>query len=139
VVQRVLEAASGAEADDLLLDIWWSGGELLHCWPGHAIAPKPKPLGRSHYCGERGCRKHGEMGGDVRLAMEQVESSLGFRQRRNARLHSAAEQVESSPGFRQRRNARLQSAAGRKPPDGGQMDDDARGGADLIGGSTSAR
>lgn len=63
VVQSILEAASRAEADDLLFGIWWSGGELLQSWPGHAIACKL--LGRSHDCGKRGCRKHGELGGDV--------------------------------------------------------------------------
>ena len=41
VVQSILEAASRAEADDLLLGTWWSGAELLQSWPGHAIVRKP--------------------------------------------------------------------------------------------------
>lgn len=39
VVQSIPEAAAGAEADDLLSGIWWSGGELFQSWPGHVIAP----------------------------------------------------------------------------------------------------
>jgi hypothetical protein len=37
VVQSILEAATRAEADDLLSGIWWSGAELLQSLPGHVI------------------------------------------------------------------------------------------------------
>jgi hypothetical protein len=38
VVESILEATAGAEADDLLLAVHWSGGECLQRWPGHLIA-----------------------------------------------------------------------------------------------------
>jgi hypothetical protein len=40
VVESILEAAAGAEADDLLLAVRWSDGECLQRWPGHLKAQR---------------------------------------------------------------------------------------------------